>query len=172
MNQGTRVFALLLFAGTFGCAPTQARTPTPIVHCDVIDEDFCFALPSRATSTLSIPVDFKLYEVLLANKQKILVYYGSQPNYPQQSPVFSETSGAEKISFYRQVLHGQPRIDAFYEKTRERFTVVVHVQAVYDETTKASVVEFLASLNKCESERKGLIACTPEPLFDRVAEHL
>ncbi len=50
--------------------------------------------------------------------------------------------------------------------------MVVHVQATYDEATKASVVEFLASLRKCTSEQKGSIAWTPEPLFAKVAEQL
>lgn len=173
MKQLVRALSgLLLVASTLGCAQTHAKGPAPIVHCDVTNEDFCFALPSGATSMLSIPVDFKLYEVLLPNRQKILVYYGSQPDYPEQAPEFSEASGTEKISLFRQTLAGRERIDAFYEKEREKFTMVVHVQASSDEATKASVVEFLASMRKCASEQKGSIMCTSEPLFAKVAEQL
>lgn len=166
-----------LMLGVLGCAQSIAMTPiqasAPMKNCDVINEDFCFALMHGDVATLSIPVDFKLYEVVLANKQKIIVYYGSQPNYPENStPVFSEQSGSEKVSLYRQEVDGMERVDAFYEKKREKFTIAVHVSSAYVPADQSPFRAFLTGMRKCDSTSKGLIECTPDLLFANVIEKL
>lgn len=166
-----------LVLGTLGCAQSKAMTPNHASefasNCDVINEDFCFALAQGDIATLSMPVDFKLYEVVLANEQKVIVYYGSQPNYPENSePLFSAEFGAEKVILYRRSVDDMKRVDAFYEKQREAFTVVVHVSSTYPSTDEASFLAFLVGLRKCDSARKGLIECAPDQLFAKAAEKL
>jgi len=173
-----RVIGLIsVVLGTLGCAQSTAMTTDngsrSVGSCDVVNEDFCFALAHGDVATLSIPVDYKLYEVTLANKQKAVVYYGSQPNYPESAePVFSETSGAEKVTLYRRRVDEVERIDAFYEKQREAFTVVVHVSSTYPSQDDALFRAFLGGVRKCNSARKGLIECEPDQLFAEIIEKL
>lgn len=166
-----------LMLGTLGCAQSRAMTPmqnrVSVPPCDVVNEDFCFALTRGATSTLSIPVDFKLYEVVLPNKQKIIVYYGSQPDYPEGSePAFSNQMGSEKVRLYRQEVDGMQLVDVFYEKEREEFTIAVHVRSKLAPADKPDFFAFLSGMRKCDSDRKGLIECTPDLVFAKLLQEL
>lgn len=152
---------------------TSIESSEPALVCDVVNEDFCFALASGATSTLSVPVDFKLYEVTLRGDQKIFIYYGSHPDYPDHAePAFSDQVGLEKTSLYSKEIDGVQHVDAFYEKRREKFVSAVHVRAEFAPADEPAFLAFLRGMRKCDSDRKDLVECKSELLFAKIVEHI
>lgn len=149
------------------CVQTKAAVPLPSTSCDVVNEDFCFGLPHGGAASLSIPIDFKLYDINLANGQKALVYYGSQPESPDKDHVLvvSRRTGAEVVSLYTKGDGDQKVTDLYYEKKREKFTIFVHVGSSYRTDQRQAFISFLASFRKCNSPQKDLVECTADQLF-------
>ena len=167
--------ALLASIACFtSCAQTKAVPPSGNAVCSIVNEDFCFAIDQEDEAALTIPIDFALYTVTLADKQKILIYYGTAPDYPADSvkPLLTRTSGSETITLYKQSADNSNTLDAFYAKKRDKFTMVVHIRSSYKASEKEGFAVFLNSFRKCDSARKDLIECKSEKIFPDIAKIL
>lgn len=177
MRKNVIVCGMLLsasMASSASCAQTKVAPLSGDTVCSVVNEDFCFAIDQGDEAALTIPVDFALYTVTLADKQRILIYYGTAPDYPDDSvkPALSRTSGNETVTLYKQSAGDSNSLDAFYAKKSDKFTMVVHVRSSYKAPEKEAFAEFLNSFRKCDSVRKDLIDCKAEKIFPDIATAL
>lgn len=161
------IFLIVMTLAPTACAQTKTISAMSLRPCDVINEDFCFGLTAGDSAALSIPVDFKLYKVELASGQKLIVYYGSQAQRPGDGHVlaFSHKAGNEVVSLYIKNDGGKKVVDLFYEKEREKFTSIVHVNSAYDQSQEDGFKSFLQSFRKCNSLKKDSVDCSTEGLF-------
>lgn len=167
------LFIAVMLAPT-ACAQTKVKASMPSIPCDVVNEDFCFGLSRGDSATLSIPVDFKLYKIELANGQKVTVYYGSQAEMPGEDhvPIFSQKAGRESVYLYARDDGDQKITDLYYEKRREKFTIFVHVNSSYQPDQSQAYRSFLGDFRKCNSARKDLIECTADRIFMEALDKL
>jgi len=157
---GASCFAMLLLVsgcgGTAGVVSPRSGAP----YCNVYTDVACFGIGHGGAVTMSIPADFVLYDVTLADSVRARIYIGYNPQLSRfDAAVPCAAAGdAEVCRFTR---HPES-LDLLYNSDGSYMDV--HIQGGTEEMKGAVVQSFLTSFRPCREAGEGL-NCSAERIF-------
>jgi hypothetical protein len=105
------IACLILLTITFG---TSAKDDVSrYSYCSIFEVDFCIGLARGDKITVSKPIDFKYYDIVLKNGASLSMYYGRHPNPILESSKLSS-------NFKTETIHVQ-----VFEQNEEEFRILV-----------------------------------------------
>lgn len=158
---GASCFAmLLLVSGCGGSAGVVSAPRSGSPYCNVYTDVACFGVGHGSAVTMSIPADFVLYDVTLADGVSARIYVGYNPQLSRFDAAVPCTAGgdAEVCRFTRR----PESLDLLYNS--EGSYMDVHVQGGVEAMKGAVVQKFLASFRPCREAGEGL-SCSGERIF-------
>ena len=161
--------AAALAVGLF-CGISDARTGQGrYYYCNVYASALCFGIAAGDKASISIPVDFVLYDIRLLNKVEGSIYVGRHPESVDESLVTFEreypANGEAGSYTYRLMRNGGHEIvysspDANMALTQIRLRTVEQGQTHL-------IGDFLRNFRPCKME-SAKVKCSDERIFEQL----
>jgi hypothetical protein len=167
-----KAFSKFLFFMLLFPVPTSAaaQPPNDYFDCNVFASFYCFSIKQREQLVYSIPVDFVLYDVTLANDLRIRIYDGFWPQQPGGFggyKLLNSIQGAtEKTDVYIGEERGQVHWEIYYSSTRPRLKTVMHASLVTSSPEELETAkEFFGRFWTCLDVDRGVACDRQRPLI-------
>jgi hypothetical protein len=155
--------SVLLFLTLSSWSSSAQQQPSPTtggsyVYCNVFASGACFGIAAGDSLTMSIPVDFVLYEVALSFGRKATIYSGYHPSTDAKSAEFKPC--AQNRGFLECRSRSLPGGGFEMLALSNENSPYLHVQVSGGEGNDAALQSFIGNIRACT--RSPLqVSCSP-----------